>query len=245
MNNNQYDPNAQYQQNGQYQQNFNQQPNNGGDFMSKVKKFLFDTPVEKEATNPQDIGANKTLSVLSYLGILCWIPYVAANNSKFARFHSNQGLVLFLAALALGVANTIVSFILAFIPILGAILSSIISIASSLAIIGMIVLGIYNCVKGRANELPLIGNIRILKTSPVNNGFNNVNNGYNPNNNVNNNYNANNYNAVNNNANVNPQNTNYNANAYNNAPQQNSFDANAYSSGTPQQNTDSSNNGNA
>ena len=78
------------------------------------------------------------------------------------------------------------------------------------AVIGYMVLGIYNVVKGRANELPVIGKFRLIKTvefapnmnnmnngAPVNNAQNNMNNGA-PVNNAQNNMN-NEYNNMNNN----------------------------------------------
>ena len=38
-----------------------------------------------------DIAKNKVLSLFAYIGILFLIPLLAAPNSKFARFHTNQG----------------------------------------------------------------------------------------------------------------------------------------------------------
>lgn len=54
--------------------------------------------------DPQDINANKGMSVLAYIGILFLVPLLACPNSRFARFHTNQGLVLFL----LGIASSVV-----------------------------------------------------------------------------------------------------------------------------------------
>ena len=48
----------------------------------------------------EDIEQNKVMSVLAYFGFLVIVPIVAAKNSPFARFHSNQGLVLFLGMIA-------------------------------------------------------------------------------------------------------------------------------------------------
>ena len=42
----------------------------------------------------KDIEDNKFMSVLAYLGLFVLIPIFAAKDSDFARFHSNQGLVL-------------------------------------------------------------------------------------------------------------------------------------------------------
>ena len=43
---------------------------------------------------PEDIAQNKGMAILSYLSILVLIPLFAAKDSRFARFHANQGLVL-------------------------------------------------------------------------------------------------------------------------------------------------------
>lgn len=46
--------------------------------------------------DPQDVADNKVMAVLAYIGFLFLIPLLAAPQSKFARFHTNQGLVLFI-----------------------------------------------------------------------------------------------------------------------------------------------------
>ena len=50
--------------------------------------------------DPRDIQENRGWGILSYFGFLVLIPIFAARNSYFARFHANQGLVLFLFQLA-------------------------------------------------------------------------------------------------------------------------------------------------
>ena len=61
--------------------------------------------------DPQDINDNKGMSVLAYIGILFLIPLLACPNSRFARYHTNQGLVLFLLELAIGVVTGIFGII--------------------------------------------------------------------------------------------------------------------------------------
>lgn len=39
-----------------------------------------------------DVEQNKVMAILAYFGILVLIPILAAKDSKFARFHANQGL---------------------------------------------------------------------------------------------------------------------------------------------------------
>ncbi len=240
--NNQYQqPNGQqgynqYQQpNGQQGYNQYQQPNgsNGGGFIEQIKNFILNTPRCKDQISPRDISDNKTLSIFSYFGLLFLIPWLASKNSRFARFHANQGLLLFLFTIAASIAVSIVTFIFGFIPVLGVIVNVIMWLVYYVAVIGYIVLGIYNVVKGRANELPVIGKFRLIKTvefapnmnngvnnmnnmnngAPVNNAQNNMNNGA-PVNNAQNNMN-NGYNNMNNGAPVNNVQNNMN-NEYNN-----------------------------
>lgn len=101
--------------------------------------------------DPADIEENKVMAVLSYIWILFLVPLLAAKNSKFARFHANQGLVLFLAGIASGVV--------AVIPILGWILSVVCSIVLTV----LMILGIINAATGKAKELPIIGKISLIK----------------------------------------------------------------------------------
>ena len=96
-----------------------------------------------------DIEKNKVMGLLAY--ILFFIPLLAAKDSPFARYHANQGLVLFLAA--------ILSSVILIIPILGWIIAPILSIVITV----LAVIGIINALNGKAKELPIIGKFKILK----------------------------------------------------------------------------------
>ncbi len=109
-----------------------------------------------------DINANKGMAILAYFGPLVLIPIFAAKQSKFARYHSNQGLLLLIAAIAwsivYGILNTIIfaiSWRLYFI-------SSIIGLLS-LVFFVLFIIGILNASNGRAKELPIIGKFKLLK----------------------------------------------------------------------------------
>ena len=121
-------------------------------------KNLNNTKDYTDEFEQEDIQNNKVMGVLAYLGILVLIPIFAAKDSKFARFHANQGLVLAIAGIALG----IIGGILGWIPILGIIVAIVCGLASLVLFILMI-LGIVNVVNGRAKELPIVGKFRILK----------------------------------------------------------------------------------
>lgn len=119
---------------------------------------LNETPDYTPSFNPDDVQNNRIMGVLAYLGLLVLIPLFAAKDSPFARFHCNQGIVLAVAEVVVGIAFRILRKL----PLIGWIFS----IIAGLASVGMFVLavlGIINAINGRAKELPIIGGIQILR----------------------------------------------------------------------------------
>ena len=112
---------------------------------------LFDMPDTTADYAQSDIEKNKYYAMVSYIGILWLIPLLAAKESKFAQFHANQGILLTVVG--------VISGIIAFIPIIGGIVSWILGIACT----ALMILGALNCVQGKARELPVIGAYRLLK----------------------------------------------------------------------------------
>jgi uncharacterized membrane protein len=104
-----------------------------------------------------DIAQNKLLAALAYVGPLVVVPLLAAPNSKFARFHCNQALVLYLVFFvvycALWVFSMIPFFICLLLPF---------HFAAWLAVIFLAVVGVINAASGAAKPLPWIGHYRIL-----------------------------------------------------------------------------------
>ena len=97
---------------------------------------------------------NKIYNVLSYLNL--WlIGLLVAPQDQEVKFHVNQGIVLTIAWVAAG----ILSFILAFIPFLGWLLSA----ALYVFIAVLAIMGIINAYNGVQKELPITGKIKILK----------------------------------------------------------------------------------
>ncbi len=123
---------------------------------------LTNTPDTTAEFDQADIQANKIMGILAYLSWLVFIPIFAAKNSKFARFHANQGLVLLIAEAAWGIVYGITSAIMYRIAWWLGGLFSFVGIVS-LVFVLLMVLGIINASKGKAKELPVIGKIRILK----------------------------------------------------------------------------------
>ena len=108
--------------------------------------------------DPNDVESNKLMGILAYVSWLVVIPLLFARNSKFARFHVNQGLVLAIAELVV----VVVCGILDGIPLIGWIFSLIESLIGLVCLIFAII-GVVNVVNGRAKELPFVGSFRIMK----------------------------------------------------------------------------------
>ena len=96
------------------------------------------------------IEKGKTMAGLSYL--LFFLPLVVCPESKYARFHANQALLLLIAAIGGNV-------ILGIIPVIGWILMPIFGIG--VLVLG--IMGLINGLGGKAKRLPLIGRFTILK----------------------------------------------------------------------------------
>lgn len=119
---------------------------------------ILNTPDTTSEFDAQDIEQNKVMAILAYLSWLVLIPIFAAKDSKFARYHANQGIILAIAE----IVWWIVSGILRSIPVVGIIIT-IIDVIVELAFVLCLVLGLLNAANGKAKELPFIGGFTILK----------------------------------------------------------------------------------
>lgn len=109
--------------------------------------------VRKDAVStfdPGDIEQNKTMAGLAY--IIFFLPLLACPDSKFGRYHANQGLLLLILSLA-------GSMILSMIPIIGWMLLPLFA----LGVLVLVIMGLVNGFGGKVKELPLIGKYRLLK----------------------------------------------------------------------------------
>ena len=125
---------------------------------SETVRNLNNTADYTEEYDPNDIQNNQLMAILAYIWLLVLVPIFMAKESKFARFHANQGLVLCIASIALG----IISASFCWIPVVKYIVSIICGLAG-LGVLILAILGIVNAAQGRAKELPIVGKFRILK----------------------------------------------------------------------------------
>lgn len=117
------------------------EPKNNGQVVEDSTNPVFD---------PEDIQKNKTMAGLAY--IIFFLPLLACPDSKFGKYHANQGLLL----LILGFVG---SFVLGMIPIIGWLLLPVFSIL--VLVLG--IMGLINGFNGKVKELPIIGKFRLLK----------------------------------------------------------------------------------
>lgn len=99
----------------------------------------------------------KVFGVLAYIGILFLVPLLAGK-TEFSKFHANQGLVLFIAEIAVNIVAGIITLI----PIIGWIIG-LLFWAVDIFWLVLMIMGIVNVCQGEMKELPLIGKIRIIK----------------------------------------------------------------------------------
>ena len=120
---------------------------------------------EKIVFNTEDVNGNKVFGILAYIGILFLVPLFAAKDSQYARFHTNQGLVLFIAEVILNIAAKIVIgiFSVASLGLLAVPISIVLNLVVWAFNLGFMILGIVHACSGEAKVLPVIGKITILR----------------------------------------------------------------------------------
>lgn len=123
---------------------------------------------QQPLSQEKDAQDNKGMAVLAY--ILFFVPLLtgAHKTSPFVKYHTNQGTVLFLAAVAFGVAyGILISIFTAIFFAIGAWgLFSIITTLLGLCwllVAALCVIGIVNAVNGKMKPLPVIGKFTIVK----------------------------------------------------------------------------------
>ena len=112
----------------------------------------FGIPTTPAAPIGKETVESKTLmAVLAYIGILVLIPYFSgdAKKDEFIKFHTQQGMVLFVIEVALFILSVLISMAIPIFDIFGTLIGFGLLILS--------VLGIVNAAKGEKKELPLVG----------------------------------------------------------------------------------------
>lgn len=93
----------------------------------------------------------KVTGIVAYITWVGWLIAFLAGDKEGAKFHLNQALVIWL--------GYIVAAVLGFIPFIGWILGLVLEIF----LVVMFIMGIVSAIKEEETELPIIGQIKILK----------------------------------------------------------------------------------
>lgn len=115
---------------------------------------------ETPTTTPQGSGlAPNVAGALAYVlspisGILF---FVIDKESRFVRFHAAQSIGFGVAMFVLWIAVTILSTVLAFIPFVGWMIGSLLSLALAAASFGLWLYLMYQAYQGQEWEVPVLG----------------------------------------------------------------------------------------
>jgi len=112
---------------------------------------LFEMKDHTAEYEQEDINKNRVFGILAYIGILFLVGLFAAKDSKWAKFHVNQGIILCICAVAVSVTLALLGLI----PYVG-IVFRILNWVCYVGFCALMVIGIINAATGKAKELPLI-----------------------------------------------------------------------------------------
>jgi uncharacterized membrane protein len=104
---------------------------------------------------PEEIESGKTMGILAYIFFL--IPLLAARDNKYAMFHTEQAIVLWIAFFVIYIAIWIITFIVGQISSSIACLISILGFIPWIAYLVLWIMGLLNAIGGKVKELPVIG----------------------------------------------------------------------------------------
>jgi uncharacterized membrane protein len=102
-----------------------------------------------------DINDGKTMAILAYIFFI--IPLLAARDKKFAMYHTEQALILWIAFIIIYIAVWIVLFIVGQISSSLACVISILTFIPWVAYLVLWIMGLLNAIGGKVKELPVVG----------------------------------------------------------------------------------------
>ncbi len=135
-------------------------------------KKLTDTKDYTSECDAADIEKNRVMGILAYIPLLFLIPYFAQPNSKYAKFHANQGVLVTIIFFGLGLVNTLIDIVvweilgapdIGFLNFVAGFITGFLGSVSSAFFLFMMIVGLINAVNSKMKELPILGKIRILK----------------------------------------------------------------------------------
>lgn len=97
------------------------------------------------------IETNKWICILAY--IIFFIPILVDGENEKYKFHTNQGLTLFILSVAISIIGS-------FVPVIGWFI--ILPVGEVFCLI-LAIIGMINAYNGKMKELPIIGKYKLIK----------------------------------------------------------------------------------
>lgn len=113
--------------------------------------MMNDKNYEPMELTDDDARKHRFISMLGYF--IFFMPLILAPDSKFARFHANQGLLLFIFFICIWILSSAI-------PLLGWL---VIGPIGTLILLFLAIIGILNAISGRVKPLPFIGKYKLIK----------------------------------------------------------------------------------
>lgn len=114
----------------------------------------------------REAEGSRFVCAISYIGILFFVPLIAYPNSRFAKFHANQALVLLIASIILRTACEAMSALFYALPLLPNMVGNfggwVFDLAAWALPLAGTIFGFVNAVNGKEQPLPLIGKFNLI-----------------------------------------------------------------------------------
>ena len=149
------------QQNQQQGAQQGQQPPPFQSTIDQLGKMAQNTADYTKDMDPADIEKNKSMGGLAYF--LFFLPLISCPESKYGRFHANQGLICLILGIAGAIVRQILGSIFLSISTRLRFLVTIVSLVIWVPIAAVWILGLLNGFNGKAKDVPVVGTIRIIK----------------------------------------------------------------------------------
>ena len=112
----------------------------------------------------EDLKGKKFTACLSYLFWFAVIPMIYSTESRFIKYHANQGFVLATVETIFLVVMVILSKILWSVSRATSLLVETIMLAVFVGAFGMLsLIGIFNVIRGKEKPIPTFGHIKLFK----------------------------------------------------------------------------------
>ena len=123
-----------------------------------------DMELKQTAPEQEDLKGKKFTACLSYLFWFAVIPMIYSTESKFIKYHANQGFVLATVETIFLVITVIVSKILWFASRATSLLVETTMLMVFVGVFGVLsLIGIFNVIRGKEKPIPTFGHIKLLK----------------------------------------------------------------------------------